>query len=144
MSVCPSVRLSVRLSVPPLAGPQTLLAGPQTPPAGPQTPLAGPQTPLAGPQTPLAGPQTLPAGHQTPWAGPQTPLAIPQTPLAGLQTPTASEPFGRPMDGSTDRQMDGWTYGISPHSTGLCPLSGPLPCYVLRFHHIKEAGQGYR
>ena len=23
--------------------------------------------------------------------------------------------------------MDGWTDGISPHSTELCPLSGPLP-----------------
>ena len=30
-----------------------------------------------------------------------------------------------------DRQTDVWTCGISPHSTGLCPLSGPLPCYLL-------------
>ena len=44
---------SVRPSVPPLAGPQTLLAGPQTPPAGPQTLLAGPQTPPASPLSPL-------------------------------------------------------------------------------------------
>ena len=35
-------------------------------------------------------------------------------------------------------------YGIFPHSTGLCPLSGPLPCYFLRLHNIKEAGQGNR
>ena len=27
------------------------------------------------------------------------------------------------MDGRTDGRTD----GISPHSTGLCPLSGPLP-----------------
>ena len=47
-------------------------------------------------------------------------------------------------DGRTDGRADGRTYGISPHSTGLRPLLGPLPCYVLRFHHIKEAGQGYR
>ena len=26
-----------------------------------------------------------------------------------------------------DGQTDGRTFGISPHSTGLCPLSGPLP-----------------
>ena len=31
------------------------------------------------------------------------------------------------MDGQTDGWMDGWTNGKSPHSTGLCPLSGPLP-----------------
>ena len=43
-------RLSVRPSVPPLAGPQTLLAGPQTPQASPQTHPVGPQTPPAGPQ----------------------------------------------------------------------------------------------
>merc|ERR1712035_123638 len=49
-SVCPFVRSSVRPSVPPLAGPQTLPASPQTPPAGPQTPPAGLQTPLAGPR----------------------------------------------------------------------------------------------
>ena len=27
----------------------------------------------------------------------------------------------------TDAMTDGRPYGISPHSTGLCPLSGPLP-----------------
>ena len=25
-----------------------------------------------------------------------------------------------------DKHTDGWTDGKSPHSTGLCPLSGPL------------------
>ena len=40
--------------------------------------------------------------------GTQTPLASTQTLLAGLQTPTASEPFGRPMDGRTDGRTDGW------------------------------------
>ena len=28
-------------------------------------------------------------------------------------------------DGRTDRSTDGWKIS---HSTGLCPLSGPLPC----------------
>ena len=30
------------------------------------------------------------------------------------------------------------TYGISPHSTGLRPLLGPLPCYLLQLHHIRS------
>ena len=34
-------------------------------------------------------------------------------------------------------QGDKWMDGISPHSTGLCPLSGPLPCLLLRLHNIK-------
>ena len=39
---------------------------------------------------------------------------------------------------------DGWMDGISPHSTGLCPLLGPLPCYFLQNINIKEAGQWTR
>ena len=31
------------------------------------------------------------------------------------------------MDGRTDGRMYGRTDGISPHSTGLRPLLGPLP-----------------
>ena len=41
-------------------------------------------------------------------------------------------------------QMDKWMDGISPHSTGLCPLSEPLPYYPLRLHNNKEAGKGNR
>ena len=52
-------RSFVRLSIPSLAGPQTLLAGPQTLLAGPQTPPASPQTTPAGPQATPAGPQGL-------------------------------------------------------------------------------------
>ena len=48
------------------------------------------------------------------------------------------------MDKRTDGLTDGRMDGISPHSTGRCPLSGPLPCYYLRLHNIKEAGQGNR
>ena len=33
------------------------------------------------------------------------------------------------MDGWTDGQMDGRTDGKSPHSTGLRPLPGLLPCF---------------
>ena len=46
--------------------------------------------------------------------------------------------------GRMDRQTDVRTDGISPHSTGVCPLSGPLPCYLLRLCNLKEAGQGNR
>ena len=53
------------------------------------------------------------------------------------------------MDGQTDGRMDGWTdgrtNGKSPHSTGLHPLSGPLPRYRLTMtQKVYKAGQGYR
>ena len=40
------------------------------------------------------------------------------------------------MDGLRDERS-------SPHSRGVCPLLGPLPCYPLRLHHIKEVGKDY-
>ena len=44
-----------------------------------------------------------------------------------------------------DRRTDGRTDGKSPHSTGLCPLSGPLPCYSPTLtQKLYKAGQGYR
>ena len=82
-------------------------------------PLAGPQTLLAGLQTLLTGPQTLRAS----WRG-----------LRARQQGLRASHMDKWMDGRTNR--------ISPHFTGLCPLSGPLPCYFLRLHNIKEAGQG--
>ena len=42
------------------------------------------------------------------------------------------------MGGCMNGQMD----GISPHSTGLCPLLGPLPCYFLRLPKSKIQGKG--
>ena len=81
--------------------------------------LAGPETPLAGPQAALASPHSSRAGSQTPQAGPQTPLAGPRPFWQALNPQW--------MGGRTDVR----TYGISPHSTGLRPLSGPLPCYPL-------------
>ena len=41
-------------------------------------------------------------------------------------------------------QPEGGRTEFFPHFTGLCPLSGPLPCYSLQLHHINKAGQGYR
>ena len=57
------------------------------------------------------------------------------------------EPEGLPegpeglSGGWGDGRTYGRTYGISPHSTGLCPLLVLLPCYPLKLHNIKEAGQ---
>ena len=64
--------------------------------------LAGPQAWLAGPQAWLAGPQAWLAGPQA-W-------------------------LGGPEGGRTNVRMD----GKSPHSTGLHPLSGPLPKNYMR------------
>ena len=41
------------------------------------------------------------------------------------------------MDERMNRQQ---TDGVSPHSTGLCPLSGSLPKKKNHFHHV---AQGY-
>ena len=70
--------------------------------------LAGPQIWLAWPQAWLARPQAWLAGPQAWLAGPQ----------AWLDGPVGG---GERTDGRTD--------GKSPHSTGLRPLSGPLPCH---------------
>ena len=47
----------------------------------------------------------------------------------GLSEGSEGLPEGsdRRASGGTDVRTDGWTDGISPHSTGLRPLSGPLP-----------------
>ena len=44
--------------------------------------------------------------------------------LAGWASGLAGWPRG---GGRTDERTDEQTYGKSPHSTGLRPLSGPLP-----------------
>ena len=50
----------------------------------------------------------------------------------------------RPSRGGTDVRTDGRTNGKSPHSTGLCPLSGLLPCYSPTLtQKLYKAGQGY-
>ena len=64
------------------------------------------------------------AGWLAGWlAGPQAWLAGPQAWLAGSQAW-----LNGPEGGLTDGWMNGRTNGKSPHSTGLRPLSGPLPC----------------
>ena len=95
---------------------------------------------LAGPQTLLASPRTPPAGPRTPQNDPQGLMANQQ----GLRISQYGSESQPKKDGQTDGQTDRQTYGISPHFTGLCPLSGPLPCYSLQLHHINKAGQGYR
>ena len=48
-------------------------------------------------------------------------------------------------DGWTDGRTNGRTDGKSPHSTGLRPLSGPLPRYSPTLtQKLYKAGQGYR
>ena len=49
------------------------------------------------------------------------------------------------MAGRRDGRTNGQTDGKSPHSTGLYPLSGPLPCYSpTSTQKLYKAGQGYR
>ena len=50
-----------------------------------------------------------------------------------------------PSREGTDGLIDGWTDGKSPHSTALCPLTGPLPRYsTTSTQKLYKAGQGYR
>ena len=117
-SVHPYGPLSLRPSQPGLKPEAGLLAGPQIWLAGPQAWLAGPQAWLAGPQAWLAGPQAWLAGPQAWLDGPQ---AWPDGPEGGT--------YGR-------------TNGKSPHSTGLRPLPGPLPCFPPREPRHVEQGKG--
>ena len=44
-----------------------------------------------------------------------------------------------------DGRLDGRSDGKSAHSTGLCPISGPLPRYTpTSTQKLYKAGQGYR
>ena len=61
----------------------------------------------------------------------------------------APKPGGRPLeqagrpqggDGRTDERTD----GISPHSTGLRPLPGPLPKKLLLYDALKKLAIPYR
>ena len=54
-------------------------------------------------------------------------------------------PWGGRMDKQMNEQMNEWTNGKSFHSTGLCPLLGPLPSYSpTSTQKLYKAGQGYR
>ena len=134
-----SVRPSIRTSVlPPLAGPHTLLACPQTPPAGPQTLLAGPQTlraRLRGLRACWRGLRACWRGLRACWRGLRAGwrgLRASQQGLRASWRGLGASQHGlrasqRGAGGRMDGRADGRTDGISPHSTGLCPLSGPLP-----------------
>ena len=71
-----------------------------------------------GPRGLLEGPEGLLEGSK---GHPERPEGLPEGP-EGL--PEGSEAA---LGGQTYGWTDGWMDGISPHSTGLCPLSGPLP-----------------
>ena len=53
--------------------------------------------------------------------------------------------LGPSRGGWTDKRTNERTDGKSPHSTGLRPLSGPLPYYSpTSTQKVYKAGQGYR
>ena len=82
-------------------GPKRFSEGPESLPEGPEGLPEGPEGLPEGPEDLPDGPESLPEGHE------------------GL--PEAQG------DVRMDRCTDRWTNRISPHSTGLCPLLGPLP-----------------
>ena len=84
------------------------------------------------------GSEGLPEGSEGLQEGPE---GLPEGP-EGL--PEGPEGLAGGSGGGTYVRMDGRMYGISSHSTGLRPLSGPLPYYPLRPLNSKKAGQGNR
>ena len=77
-----------------------------------------------GPEAVPEGPEGLPEG---PKGMPEGPKGLP----GGLGD-------GR-SDGWTYRRTDGRTDGISPPSTGIYPLSGPLPKKVKLLRHLQHS-----
>ena len=67
--------------------------------------------------------------HSSPMKGPRASQAGLRPSQSGLRTSQAGlrASRGGRVYGRTDEQTDGRTDGKSPHSTGLRPLSGPLP-----------------
>ena len=65
-----------------------------------------------GPEGLSEGSEGLPEGPEGLPEGPEGPEGLPEGP--------------EEAQGGTDVRTYGRTDGISPHSTGLCPLSGPL------------------
>ena len=60
------------------------------------------------------------------WGLPERSEGLPEGPEGLPEGPEEAGGDGRTY-GRTDGRTDVRTYGISPHSTGLRPLSGPLP-----------------
>ena len=79
---------------------------------------------------------------------PEGPEAVPEGPVGLPEGPKGMPegPKGLP-GGLGDGQSDGWTYrrtdgrtdGISPPSTGIYPLSGPLPKKVKLLRHLQHS-----
>ena len=122
-----SVRPSVRLSIPPIWAIQPGLR-PSQQSLKPETWLAGWTSGLAGWASGLAGWASGLAGWASGLAG------WAQAWLAGLRPgwlslrPGWMAQRGEQMDGRTNVRTNVRMDGKSPHSTGLCPLSGLLPC----------------
>ena len=75
---------------------------------------------------------------------PEGPEALPEGPEGLPEGPEGlpEGPKGLP-GGLGDGRLDGWTYrrtdGISPPSTGIYPLSGPLPKKVKLLRHLQHS-----
>ena len=116
--------------------------GPQTPPVGPSC-RWGLRASWRGLRASLMGLRTSQQGLRAGWGGLRAGWKGLRASQQGLRASQQGLRASQRGDGRTDVRTDGQTDGISPHSTGFRPLSGPLPCYLLQLHHIKEAGQGY-
>ena len=126
--VCPSVCPSIRLSVPPSRG-QTLARQASEPARQASEPARQASEPAS---------QALEALRLA-W------LAL-RPGWMGLKPTWLA--LGPSRGEQMDRQMDGWMDGQtdwkSPHSTGLCPLSGLLPHYSPTLtQKLYQAGQGH-
>ena len=134
--ICMSIRLSVR---PP--------GRPSAPAGWPSDPAGWPSDPSSWPSDPSSWPSDPSSQPSDPSSRPSDPSIRPSgsegQPAGSEGQPARSE--GEPEGGRMDGRVDGWTdeWNFSP-STGLRPLSGPLPCYPLKRLNIKEAGQENR
>ena len=120
-SVCPSVRLSVRPWVRHAFLGSGLGRG--------RSPVEWGDFPSIRPSPPsLAGRPSDQAGRFSDLTARSSDLAGRPSDLAGRPSNLAWSWLGDPQGllGGKER-MYGWMDGKSPHSTGLCPLPGPLP-----------------
>ena len=98
---------------------------------GSNSQLKGCECQLEGSEGQLEGSQGLPVGSEglpeVPEARLGGPEGLPGGPARRVSGPArrVSGPFRGTL--MMDRQTDKWTDRISPHSTGIFPLLGPLP-----------------
>ena len=125
-SICPSVHPSICPFVPPLKGPRASQAGLRPSQSG----LIASQAGLRAFEAWLASSEAWLAGSEACLAGSEVWLAGSEACLAGSWA----------LKGGTDGWMEN-----PQHSTGLCPLSGPLPCYSPTLaQKLYKVGQEYR